>query len=556
VSNDKTSNDKASSDKGNAASVSVSEGRRFSGRANVVLSSLLLVAIALMANYLAFRHYRRWDWTSVGSFTLSDRTTTVLRELTGDVEIYLVMSSAEGNYNDLRELLERYRGVSQHVVLNFVDPDREPSEYQLVRDRFHLGNAMLASGAVGSDVAVILVAGDRQWEITRDDLVTFDFDAYAEDGETVVDVRSEQALTGGILEVTSGRETKVCLTTGHGEWSLDGGGERSLTGLQNEMRRENLALEVIETRGRTELPEDCDVIYVVGPEQSFSAEEAALFRAHLHRGGNLFVAADPVLENGEIVPTGLEEMLREMGVRLDRTVVLELDSARLPPSSPDPIGPFIVQDYGDHPVTEAFGATGIPMVVSLVRSVRLSEEDRGTVLLRTSETSFAETDIPGLVESGEPHRDDADISGPVPIAVAIEIERTEHAGLGRIEVQMQTEDAADGDGPSEGGAAEDGAAEDDAVEDARGRLIVIGDSNFLASGFVSSTELVNYEVASAMLGWLTQRQALIAIPPRRMNAVPLNLTEDDVGFIAFRTVVLIPLAAIFLGIAVWWNRRS
>ena len=82
MSNDKTSNDKASSDKGNAASVSVSEGRRFSGRANVVLSSLLLVAIALMANYLAFRHYRRWDWTSVGSFTLSDRTTTVLRELT------------------------------------------------------------------------------------------------------------------------------------------------------------------------------------------------------------------------------------------------------------------------------------------------------------------------------------------------------------------------------------------------------------------------------------------------------------------------------------------
>jgi ABC-2 type transport system permease protein len=168
------------------ATVGASEARRFSGRANVLMSSLLVVAIALMLNYLAFRHYQRWDWTTAGSFTLSERTETVLRDLPADVEVYLVMSSAEGNYQDLRELLERYRAISQHVVLHFVDPDREPSEYQLVRERFHLGNAMLASGAVGSDVAIVLVSAERQWEITRDDLVTFDFDAYAEDGETVV----------------------------------------------------------------------------------------------------------------------------------------------------------------------------------------------------------------------------------------------------------------------------------------------------------------------------------------------------------------------------------
>lgn len=527
---------------GGAASVGAGESRRFTGRANVVIGTLLLVAIAVMANYLAFRHYRRWDWTTQGSFTLSERTETVLRDLSGDVDIYLVMSSAEGNYQDLRELLERYRAISQRVVLHFVDPDRSPAEYQLVRERFHLGNAMLASGAVGSDVAVVLVAGERQWEVTRDDLVTFDFDAYAEDGETVIDVRSEQALTGGILEVTSGRETKVCITTGHGEWTLDGGGERSLDGLQNEMRRENLELEVIETRGRSELPADCDVIYVVGPTQAFSTEESVLFRDHLHRGGNLFLALDPVLERGDVGPTGLEELLRELGVRIDRSVVLELDAGRMPPSNPDPIGPFLIMDYGEHPVTESFAATGIPMVVSMVRSVRLSDEEQGTVLLRTSENSYAELDVPQLVESGEPHRDDSDLSGPIPIAVALEIERTSHP-------EVHVDDGEEADEAE----AEDADAPD---EDARGRLIVIGDSEFLSSGFVSSTEVVNYEVASAMLGWLTQRQALIAIPPRRMAAVPMNLTEDDVTFIAFRVVVLIPLAAIFLGIAVWWNRRS
>jgi hypothetical protein len=513
------------------ASVGAAEARRLSGRANVLVSSLLLLAIAGMVNYLAFRHYRRWDWTSAGTFTVSERTRTVLRELTSDVEVYLVMSSAEGNYQDLRELLERYRAESQRLQLHFVDPDRDPAEYQLIRERFHLGNAVLDSGAVGSDVAIVLLAGERQWEITRDDLVRFDFDAFNEDGETVVDVRSEQALTGGILEVTSGRETKVCLTTGHGEWSLDGGGERSLSGLRDEMRRENLAIEVLETRGRTELPENCDAIYVVGPTSAFTSEEAELLRGHLRRGGNLFVAVDPELENGDVRPTGLEEMLREVGVRIDRTVVLELDSAHLPPSSPNPLGPFIVSTYADdHPITEAFAVTGIPMVISVARSVRLTDEGRGTVLLRTSDSSFAEMDVPSLVEAGEPHRDDEDLAGPVPVAVAIEVERAGEVA------------------PADGEEAEG--------EDARGRLVVVGDSDFLASGFVSSTELVNYEVASAMLGWLTQRQALIAIPPRRMDAVPLNLTESDVAGIAFRVLVLIPLASIFLGIAVWWNRRS
>jgi ABC-2 type transport system permease protein len=305
---------------------------------------------------------------------------------------------------------------------------------------------------------------------------------------------------------------------------------------------------VVETRGRDELPEDCDAVLVVGPESAFSSEEAGMLRDHVRRGGNLMVALDPQLDRSDVRSSGLEEVLRDLGVRVDRTVVLELDGSRLAPDRPSPAGPFLIATYGDHPITTAFAATGIPMVVNLVRSVRLVDEDRGTVLLSTSDASFAEVDVAALIETAEPHRDDEDIAGPVPVAVALEVERLGDEEDGGDAEDDTAEDDADAEDADE--------AEADAGEDARGRLVVIGDSDFLESSFMSAQDVVNYEVTSAILGWLTQRQALIAIPPRRVNATAVRMTEDDVADLGFRVMVLMPLASVFLGIAVWWSRRS
>lgn len=503
--------------------------RRFQGRANVVVASVLVILIAFMANYLAFRHYRRWDWTSEGLFTLSPRTHELLAGLDQDVDVYMVLSSGESNYQDVRELLERYRAESQHVVLHYVDPDREPSEYQMIAERFGLARAMLADGTQAADVALVIVNGDRQWKITRDDLVSIDFDPTGGDGQAHVDVRSEQAISGGLVEVTSGRATHVCVTSGHGEWTLDHGGERDLGGLRDEMQRENLEIEQIETRGRTTLPETCDATFVIGPQAAFTPDEATLLRHYVERGGHLLLAIDPVLDAGEVRPTGLEAMLRELGIRLDRTIVLEMDEHHLLPSQPSPTGPFLVASYGEHPITAAFASLDLPMVVNLVRSVRPSDESEATTIMSSSDDSFAETDVALLVQTMEPHRDDQDYPGPVSLGVA-------------LEVPVQAEEGAP-------------APDADAIAHP-GRIVVIGDSDFLGSELIATREVINYELASAILGWLTARQALIEVPPRRMTSRPVQLTESDVLDLGFRVLVLLPLASVFLGIAVWWNRRS
>lgn len=504
--------------------------RRSSGRANVAIASLIVLAIFAMGNYLSFRHYARWDWTSQSIFTLSDRTRAVLRELDRDVDVWLVLSAGEPNYQDLRELLQRYRSETQRITLHFVDPDREPAEYRVLAQRLHLG-AVDLGGTVASDVAVVIESGDRQWKISRDDLATFDFDALESEGAQRIDVRSEQALTGGLLEVTSGRRTKVCITQGHGEWTLGRGAERDLGALRDEMRRENLEIETFETRGAERVPTDCDALFVVGPTTAFSAPEAELIRSYVQSGGNLLVAADPELRQEEIAPTGLEAVLRDFGIRLDRTIVLELDPRLLPQSVTTPIGPFFVASWGEHEVTRPFRVGGAAILTEIVRSVRPIDPDRATTLLSTSDSAYAETDVAEMIRRGEPQRDDADLAGPVSIAVATRVER------------MGEAPAAEGD-------------EAEAERRRGGRVVVIGDSELLDAQYLNLQEVVNYELASAIIGWLTEREALIELPGRSVEARPVRLSQDDVDGLGFRVVVLLPAALFFLGFAVWWNRRS
>lgn len=502
--------------------------RRRESRLYTVGGILLVCCIVLMGNYLAFRHYTRWDWTSERRYTLSERSQEVLRELGTDLDVYLFLSDGEPNYGDVRELLDRYRAESSHVIVHFVDAVRQRTEYRTLADRYGLGEAMFPDGSMGADAAILIAAGDRHWTITRDDLVAIDFGVEGTDQGPRVDMRAEQAISGGIVEVTMGRRTRICLTEGHGEWTLEGGSDRNLSTFQDEMRRENLEIERFATRGATEIPESCDALFVVGPLQALASEEASVIRDYVRHGGNLFVAADAEIDRGEIRPTGLEDVLRDFGVRLDRALVLEMDPAHLHPGQPDPAGPFYVTDYGDHPVTRALQALPRPTAFWVARPVRPVDPERATTLFSTSEQSFAETDIAALVESHEPVRDDDDLGGPISLAVATRVEP---------------------DGPA--------GSRDGSDESARGgRVVVVGDAEFLQGEALQALQVANLELASAIVGWLTAREALIAIPPRRSQAEPVQLSQDDALNLGVRVAFLMPLAIVFLGFAVWWNRRS
>lgn len=504
------------------------EDRRARARLFLVANAALLASIVLMLNYLAFRHYERWDWTEQSIFTLSDRSERVLEQLARPIEIWVLLSQAEPESAELRNLLERYRAASPQVTLRYVDPHRDPGAYDEVVRRFRLGHAERETreGVVAtSDVAVVVAIGERHWAVGRDDLVRRRVMPEDDEAGIELNVEAERAITGAIVQVTTGRPTKVCFTTGHGELALEEGAA-GLAELAAELRRENLGHASIAPR--EPIPSDCDAIAVVGPQLAFDAPEAERLRDYVRGGGNLLLAVDPVLDPDQrrVLPTGLEGMLRDFGIRLDASVVVEPHPAFLPAGPGHPVVLYLAADFGEHPVTAPFRPMGAGLLVSEARSVRPLGE-AAQVLVRASDRSFAETQVRALIDGdGQPGADG--IPGPASLAVATRVE-------------LLGETAPSGDEPEE-------------RTPRGGRVVVLGDATMLTSELLGHPSVVNRAFAGAVLGWLTEREALISIPPRTVTRPGLP-TEDDVMNLFFRVVVLIPLAFVFLGIAVWWNRR-
>jgi hypothetical protein len=143
--------------------------------------------------------------------------------------------------------------------------------------------------------------------------------------------------------------------------------------------------------------------------------------------------------------------------------------------------------------------------------------------MRGSEKSFGKVNIAEVAPDAEPSRGVSDIAGPVTLAVATELK------------------------------APSGSDKDKARG---GRLAVIGDSDFLTDALLQTPELANFHLASALIGWTSQRPALIEIPPKKIKSGNIVLSQDDLWSLLFRVVGLLPAAALVLGVAVWLNRRS
>ncbi|MFO0693280.1 MAG: GldG family protein [Polyangiales bacterium] len=490
---------------------------RSGARVNAVLATALVALIVLMANYLAFRHYARWDLTSDRHFTLSSKSREVARRLDRDVTLYLFLSRIEENYDDVRELVRRYEAASSHVHVKVVDPDRDRGRYQILARRFGLGTVTTEDGMAASNVAAVVEAGSRNYKIERSDLVSVDFGG-GEERAPEVDVKSERAITSALVEVTSGRNAKVCVSTGHGEWELEGVGGRSLATLADEFQLDNIDLAEVGLEGRATVPADCDALYVIGPQRLFAPEEAEVLAAYVRGGGHLLLALDPVLrETSSLAPTGLEGMLHGFGIDLGTDLVLELDPDHLLGSSPTE--GFVANAWGGHSLVRELAATQGIVAMHMARSLTVEGDGPSTILLTTTDRGYAERDLASLQQGGALAPGAGDARGPVGLAAVYPKERPE------------------GEGP-------------------HGALVVVGDTDWLRSEALSEPRFANVDFVSAITGFLAARPSMISIAPRRTSAQALVMTTGDLLSIKLRVIGLLPLAFVLLGFSVWWTRRA
>lgn len=480
-------------------------GRRVMTGLNLCVAMALAVAALLLFNLLANRYYRRWDLSQSGYYRLSPRSEGVVQGLSANVNVIAFFQTGNPLYEDVRLLLETYQTASERVRpaklhVEFVDPDRDLGRARELSASYDLHQA---------NVIVFDAAGRRKY-VDAKDLTDVEYVLKGTTGldKRVVGFKGEEAFSAAILSVSHTEVPVVYMLTGHGERdSMDFGQQFGYSSIARAIRRDNVALKPL-TLDQRGVPADAAAVIVAGPERRLSAAETDLLGAYLNRGGRLVCLLDPG------VRTGLEALMLDWGVRLAADVV---------------VGPrtltgreLLITDYGSHPATKSL--RNLTTVFYMPRSVEALAADAGgvdrpraTPLALTSDESWSETDLKQHPPKFDPS---VDRRGPVSVAVAVEKGTAAAVGLKPT------------------------------------RMVVIGDSYFVANGALDSGVGANRDFFMNALNWLLERETILAIGQKKPGVWSLDM--DRLGLRSAHIVIVGVLPAVFavLGLIVWFRRRA
>ena len=478
-------------------------------RGEIALYTLGLVGVLLALAYLSALFPVRFDLTRAKLYSLSPSTVTMLRRL--DKPVHIVF------FHDpmMRETVELYELVARQnprITVEFYDPMLNPAQARLFGVQF-AGTALLESEG-------------RKLQVSSD---------------------SETDIANGILRVSQGAKQRACFLDGHGEpdpFSMEshdhlegapghthGLGAQYVLHERHGMAKARHSLEamnydvekVLLVRGGDALSR-CSLLVVAGPKAALLPPEVAAVRAYLAAGGNAFFMLDP------FVRTGLEPVVREYGVVLDDTIVIdEASHFWADVSSP------AVTSYNHHLVTVDLPLTFFPGVRSLSPTPGRVPGTTVVPILNSSTNSWAQT-RPDRVE----FRKGRDVPGPNTLMV---MATRRPVALGDA--------AAIRFGPRGARAAVPPAVPVRVT--GRSRIAVVGDSDFATNSFFHI--MGNGRLFLNTVNYLAAEENLIGIAPRTYDLPRINLTNRQMKGTFFLSVILVPALLAVVGTAVWWRQR-
>jgi len=434
--------------------------------------TVIVIVILVLANLILNEFNYRKDTTAGGQYSLADQTIKVLRNLDQTVET--TVFNTETRRRAVEDRLAEYEHYSNNFQWQFVDPDKNPE----VAKRYNIRQ-------MGT---VVVESGNKSEKVEE---------------------FTEQNLTNAIIKVTRGETKRVYFTSGHGEHKLDESGETGFQNVAEAIQAQNYEAEPLFLAREDSIPGDASVVVIAGAQSAFLDNELNYLAQYIGNGGSVFFLVDP--DPAE----GFEEFLKKYYYEIGNNIVVDMSGmGRLFGTGP---AVPLVQNYGDHTITQNFGVmTYFPLTRSV--NVDVPSDERGytgTILARTSQSSWGETNIDRIRSNQEANPDPEDVEGPVPVAAAMEVPEVE------------------GDG--------------------NGRIVVFGDSDFATNRHFNNQG--NGDLFMNSLNWLLQDEDLISVRPNRPENRRVQMSQSQVQGVLILVVILLPLAFLVGGGVIYWVRQ-
>ena len=344
----------------------------------------IVIAVLILANFLAQRTAWTYDSTSNKRFSLSDQTVKVVKNLSKDVDAVYV-DKATG-FKNAKDLLDRYQALSSKLHVKYIDPSTDPM-------------AATATGlrAIGT---LAFISGTR-----RDEAKSI----------------SEEELTGALIRVIKDGDRTVCFTAGMGEFPVDDeSSPSSYSGIKSVAEHSNYKVKSITLLDKPEVPKECTVVVVAGPKKDYPETVALALKTYVEGGGRAMFLLDPPLDNiGE--NQDLAKVLSGWGVTPASDIVLDgrTFSAggrmfKMGPEIP------LIDSYESHAIVRELKGMSTIMPVSRPLEVK-SSEGKATAekLFSASPDTYAKS-VASLKGKGTPDlsASDKDRKGPFVIGAA------------------------------------------------------------------------------------------------------------------------------------------
>ena len=487
---------------------SFSLARKWSISLNVLVSSLTVLALVLMVNYLAARHFKRFSLSESAQIQLSPLTLRVLGSLTNDVKVIVYFDKREPLYDSIWALLKEYSSRNSRIKLEAVDYERDPGLANVIKATYKL------SKLTEKDLIIFDCKGKGTKVVYEAELSDIDVQPMlnGQGPPRRSHFKGELMFTSAIFTVTSGAPLKAFFLTDHKEHPIKNNDADVGYGRFAELlRQNNIEAAELSLMGTNDIPGG-NLLVIAGAIKTFSAAELAKIDQYLKNGGRMLVLFNLFSADKT---TGLEKILADWGVEVGNNVVRDKDNST---SGGHDVASSA---FGNHPTVNPLFQTRVDLVEP--RSIRKApgapvNADSANVaeLVFSGPRASIVTDL----RNGVPYPQSAELRTNVCLAVAVEKGKIRNVSADRGTT----------------------------------RIVAVGDSYFWDNQMIDLYG--NRDFASLAVNWLLDRSELLAIQRHPIKEYKLTMTKAQLKTVIWLMLAGMPGGVLIMGFLVWARRRK
>lgn len=359
----------------------------------IVIMCAICVVVNLVVTALPAK-YTSIDCSATKLYSLTNDTKDRVSKLDEDITIY-VLNSKKSKDAKIDETINRYKDLSSHINVKYVDPATSPKFYQDYTDTTPTTNSL------------IIESKNRSKVIDYNDIYEYDSSSYYygyQSQSSITGYDAEGQITSAIEYVTMDADELPVIyqITGHNETEIG-------SNFQSVVSKANANLKSLELFNEEKVPEDATAIIINSPTVDFNDEDAQKVIDYLNGGGKAMIIGCYAY-NDEL--TNFNKILAAYNVSFKTGVVAENDSSKYYQNPLYLLPTVETTDYTSD-ATDGYVFLAGSCAISYPED---TDDVTYTKLLSTSDSAVLKKDWKNITTS---KAEDADENGPFTTGLAV-----------------------------------------------------------------------------------------------------------------------------------------